>query len=114
MDTGSHTAASETSRSEGRLETCSTLEQEAIRQIVFNHRSETVSERNERQVGEVILMSSLDTIQGTEGEGEEEDESDSREDSNGGDEEESEAPQVAEVKSAKSSGGGLEGRGVDG
>ncbi len=45
MDTGSHATASEASCSEGCSETRSMLEVEAIERMVFDHRSETQSEK---------------------------------------------------------------------
>ncbi len=113
---GSHISPSEASHSEGRLEghseTQSALEVAAIEHMVFKRRSETQAKRNERQAGEGIGISSPNTIQG---ENEDDDESDSEEDSNDeDDEEESERSRVVEAKSAKLSGGGPDGRGVDG
>ncbi len=80
----SHISASEAGRSETPSER---VEREAVEHMVF---SETQSDRQERQAGEGILMSSPDTIQGTEGEDGDDDESDSKEDSNEDSEEESE------------------------
>ncbi len=87
------------------------LEVEAIKHMVFDRHSETQSEKNERQAGEGIGMSSPNTIQAENGD---DDEPDSEEGSNKSDEEESKASQVAEAKGVKSSGGRPEGRGVDG
>ncbi len=108
---GSHISPSEASRSEGCSETRSAVELEALEHLVFECCSETQSERNERQAGEGIGISSPKTIQA---ENEDDDESNSKEDSNEDDEEESKQSRVAEVKSAKSSAGRPEGRGVDG
>ncbi len=66
------------------------MEREAVEHLVFDHRSETQSEKQERQLCHVIAMSSPKTIQGTGGEDGDNDESDSEEDSNEDDEEESE------------------------
>ncbi len=113
---GSHISPSEASRSEGHSEghseMRSALEVAAIECMVFECCSETQSERNECSAGEGIGISLPKTIQA---ENEDDDEFDSEDDSNDeDDEEESERSRVAEAKSAKSSGGRLEGRGVDG
>ncbi len=44
---GSHISPSEASRSEGRSETRSALELEAVEHMLFNYCSETLSEKNE-------------------------------------------------------------------
>ncbi len=63
---------------------------------------------------EAGYVGSPDTLQEQTGDNGEEDESDSEEDSNEEDEEDSKTSPVVEVKGAKPSGDGPEGRGVDG
>ncbi len=111
---GSHVSPSEVGsegHSETRTDTRSALELEALQHVAFNHDSETPSEQNMRQAQEASYIGSPKTIQGYNGE---EDESESIEDSNEEDKEESKALQAVGAKSTKPSGGGPEGRGVDG
>ncbi len=88
------------------------MELAALKHLVINQESETLSEQNERQAREADYIGSPDTIQGQKDN--KEDESSSKEDSNEEDKEESKISQAAEVKGTKPNGGGLDGRGVDG
>ncbi len=117
---GSHVTPSEVGssgrsmHSETRSEAQAAMEQAAIEHMAFDQESETPSEQNKREALEAGYISSPDTIQGSKDGNGEEDESSGEEDSNEEDEEESETSQMAEAKSVKLSGGGPDGRGVDG
>ncbi len=114
---GSHVSPSEigsegcSERSVKRPESRATVELSALQHLAIE---ETESEQNDRQAMEAAYVGSPDTIQGQTGDNGEEDESDSKEDSNEEDEEESKTSPVVEAKGAEPSGGGPEGRGVDG
>ncbi|MCP4546789.1 MAG: hypothetical protein GY835_10040 [bacterium] len=97
--------------SEAQRAACATLEMAAIQNFPDEISSETPSERNEREAGEGILMSSLDTLTGDDGE---EGEYSGEEDSDDENEKEDVTSQAMKMKDAEPGGGKSKGKGVDG